>query len=60
LDVECEFCQIVRGERSARVVANAPDALAFFPLRPVCAGHTIVIPKPESTGQLGVFRGVST
>jgi histidine triad (HIT) family protein len=45
MDPDCEFCQIVRGERPARVVADAPDALAFFPLRPVCAGHTIVIPK---------------
>ena len=45
MDPDCEFCQIVRGERPARVVADAPDALAFFPLRPVCRGHTIVIPK---------------
>jgi histidine triad (HIT) family protein len=45
MDLDCEFCQIVRGERPARVVAEAPDVLAFFPLRPVCLGHTIVIPK---------------
>jgi histidine triad (HIT) family protein len=45
MDLDCEFCQIVRGERPARVVADAPDALAFFPLRPACRGHTIVIPK---------------
>ena len=45
MDLDCEFCQIVRGDRPARVVADAPDALAFFPLRPVCPGHTIVIPK---------------
>ena len=45
MDPDCEFCQIVWGERPARVVADAPDALAFFPLRPVCPGHTIVIPK---------------
>jgi histidine triad (HIT) family protein len=45
VDLDCEFCQIVRGERSARVVADAADALAFFPLRPVCPGHTLVIPK---------------
>ena len=45
MDPDCEFCQIVRGARPARVVADAPDALAFFPLRPVCPGHTIVIPK---------------
>ena len=45
MDLGCEFCQIVRGERAARVVADATDALAFFPLRPVCPGHTLVIPK---------------
>jgi histidine triad (HIT) family protein len=45
MDLDCEFCQIARGERPARVVADAPDALACFPLRPVCLGHTIVIPK---------------
>jgi histidine triad (HIT) family protein len=45
MGLECAFCQIVRGERSARVVGDSPDALAFFPLRPVSPGHTIVIPK---------------
>ena len=45
VDRDCEFCQIVRGVRPARIVADAPDALAFFPLRPACLGHTIVIPK---------------
>jgi histidine triad (HIT) family protein len=45
MDLDCEFCRIVRGEQPTRVVAEAPDALAFFPLRPVCLGHTIVIPK---------------
>ena len=45
MDPDCQFCQIVWGERPARVVADAPDSLAFFPLRPVCPGHTIVIPK---------------
>ncbi len=45
MDPECAFCQIVRGERPARVVGESPDALAFFPPRPVCPGHTIVIPK---------------
>ena len=45
MDLDCAFCQIVRGEQPARVVGDSPDALAFFPLRPVCPGHTIVIPK---------------
>ena len=41
----CEFCRIVRGERPARIVGESPEALAFFPLRPVVLGHTLVIPK---------------
>jgi histidine triad (HIT) family protein len=45
LDKNCEFCRIARGEQAARVVAETPEAIAFFPLRPVCLGHTIVIPK---------------
>ena len=45
MDRDCEFCQIVRGDRPARIVGDASDALAFFPLRPVCLGHTLVIPK---------------
>ena len=45
MERDCEFCQIVRGDRPARIVADAPDALAFFPLQPACLGHTIVSPK---------------
>jgi histidine triad (HIT) family protein len=69
MDLGCEFCQIVRGERPARVVADAPDALALFPLRPVCLGHTLVIPKthvrdlwaagsPPGAGLMQVVIGV--
>jgi histidine triad (HIT) family protein len=45
MSLDCEFCQIVRGEQPARVVGDSPDTLAFFPIQPVCLGHTIVIPK---------------
>jgi histidine triad (HIT) family protein len=45
VDRDCVFCQIVRGVRSARIVADVPDALAFFPLEPACLGHAVVIPK---------------
>jgi histidine triad (HIT) family protein len=46
---QCEFCQIVRGEQSVRVVSETADTLAFFPLNPVCLGHTLVIPKSHVT-----------
>lgn len=42
--VACVFCQIVRGA-SAEVVATWPDALAIQPLRPVVAGHLLVLPR---------------
>jgi histidine triad (HIT) family protein len=63
---DCEFCEIVRGERPARVVGDSSDALAFFPLQPVCLGHTIVIPKmhvrdlwaAESVLSMGLMQAV--
>lgn len=42
---DCDFCQIVTGKRQARVVCETRDSLAFFPLKPVIRGHTLVIPK---------------
>jgi histidine triad (HIT) family protein len=45
IDPACEFCGVVRGERPARIVGESPETLAFFPLRPVALGHTLVIPK---------------
>ena len=45
IDPACEFCGIVWGKRSARIVGESSEALAFFPLRPVVLGHTLVIPK---------------
>ena len=43
----CEFCRIIQGTSPARVVADDADALAFFPLRPVSRGHTLIVPKPH-------------
>jgi histidine triad (HIT) family protein len=45
LDPECEFCRIIRGEESARVVCETETTLAFFPLKPAVLGHTLLIPK---------------
>jgi histidine triad (HIT) family protein len=42
---ECEFCRIVRGEETARIVCAAADVIAFFPLKPLALGHTLVVPK---------------
>jgi len=42
---ECEFCQIVAGQQSARLIHETATTLAFFPLKPAVVGHTLVIPK---------------
>lgn len=42
---DCEFCRIVRGEESARIVCSTADTLAFFPLKPAALGHTLVVPR---------------
>jgi histidine triad (HIT) family protein len=42
----CPFCAIAQGvDRSAEVVCETDDWIAFFPLKPATAGHTLVIPR---------------
>ena len=41
----CTFCQIIRGESPATVLAEWDDALAIVPLGQVTHGHTLIIPK---------------
>jgi histidine triad (HIT) family protein len=43
--VNCVFCGIVAGTEPATMVREWPDAVAFVPLNPVIAGHTLVIPR---------------
>ena len=44
-DPDCIFCKIVRHDAPASVVYEDDTTLAFMDLRPVIAGHTLVIPK---------------
>lgn len=45
-DPDCAFCAIAQGEdRSAEVVCEDTDWIAFFPLNPATPGHTLVIPR---------------
>ena len=44
-DPDCIFCKIVRRDAPASVVYEDDTTLAFMDLRPVTAGHTLVIPK---------------
>lgn len=41
----CIFCQIVSGAIKAHVVYEDDEFLAFLDIRPLSAGHTLVIPK---------------
>lgn len=41
----CIFCRIVAGELSAYKIYEDDQVLAFLDIKPVSAGHTLVIPK---------------
>lgn len=49
MDRNCNFCRIVEGTESSRVVYETRRILAFFPLAPAALGHTLVIPKKHIT-----------
>lgn len=41
----CPFCAIARGEADAQVVLDEPACVAFLDVRPIFAGHTLVVPR---------------
>jgi len=41
----CIFCEIVRGERAAVVVAETEQTIAFLDHSPLFRGHTLVAPR---------------
>lgn len=45
---DCIFCKIVRGELPSYKVYEDERTFAFLDIRPVNAGHTLVIPKDHS------------
>src|ERR1700676_1181009 len=44
-NASCLFCQIVAGEVAAKVVFEDPISLAFLDIRPLFAGHCLLISK---------------
>jgi histidine triad (HIT) family protein len=42
---DCDFCNIVAGKLSARIVFEDQISLAFLDRRPVFLGHCLLIPK---------------
>lgn len=41
----CVFCGIVAGTEPAEITHEWGDSIAFVPLDPVIAGHTLVVPR---------------
>ncbi|HVN52293.1 MAG TPA: HIT family protein [Acidimicrobiales bacterium] len=41
----CLFCEIVAGRTPAHVVLDEPEVVAFLDIRPLFAGHTLVVPR---------------
>ena len=44
----CIFCKIIRGELPSYKVYEDEHTLAFLDIKPVNAGHTLVVPKKHS------------
>jgi len=45
---DCVFCKIIKGELPSYKVYEDEHVLAFLDIRPVNAGHTLVVPKKHS------------
>lgn len=64
--VECAFCAIAAGDRTAHVLSETEHAVAFLDENPAVEGHALVVPKPhveelltaDEAVTLGVFRTV--
>ncbi len=41
----CAFCAIARGDAAAHVVLDEPSCVAFLDVRPLFAGHTLLVPR---------------
>jgi histidine triad (HIT) family protein len=41
----CLFCEIVAGRAPAHIVLDEPEVVAFLDIRPLFAGHTLVVPR---------------
>jgi len=45
---DCIFCKIIRGELPSHKVYEDEKTMAFLDIRPVNAGHTLVVPKKHT------------
>jgi len=53
-DPDCPFCSIVAGETVAEIVFEDDLSLAFLDIRPLFAGHSLLVPRDhhETLGDL--------
>lgn len=49
MDPDCLFCKIIRGELPSFKVYEDDKTIGFLDIRPVNAGHTLVVPKKHAT-----------
>jgi histidine triad (HIT) family protein len=49
MDPDCLFCKIIRAEIPSFKVYEDEKTFAFLDIRPVNAGHTLVVPKNHAT-----------
>ncbi|WP_448223210.1 HIT family protein [Gordonia iterans] len=47
---DCIFCAIVAGTAPARIVYDDDHLVGFLDIRPITAGHTLLVPREHSTG----------
>ncbi|MFT4086836.1 MAG: HIT family protein [Gordonia sp. (in: high G+C Gram-positive bacteria)] len=47
---DCVFCAIVAGTAPARIVYRDEEVLGFLDIRPIAAGHTLLVPRKHSSG----------
>jgi len=45
MSVACVFCEILQGRVPAFVVLDEPSHLAFLDIRPLFAGHVLLVPR---------------
>ena len=48
MSADCIFCKIIRGELPSYKVYEDEKTIAFLDIKPVNAGHTMVVPKAHS------------
>lgn len=56
---QCEFCDIVRGMKSAYRVYHDNSTMAFLDANPIETGHVLVVPKQHQEHIIGGENGVA-